>query len=100
MENIILKKSSKVISDCGFFEKDSSTIFRIEFIDYRKTWETFVIKSWENAWESRDKLEKYFRLIFVDKKILPDSLQKKTNQEICQELKGKSLLITTSIGEK
>jgi len=99
MENIILKKSSKVISDCGYFTKDSSTIFRIEFIDYRKTWESFVIKSWEHQWEQRDQLEKYFRLVFVDKKILPESLQKKSDKEICQELKWKSLLITTSIGD-
>ena len=97
MENIILKKSSKIITDCWFFTKDSSTIFRIEFIDYRKTWKTYVIKSWEHQWEEKDELEKYFRLVFVDKKILPSDLQKKSDSEICQELKGKSLLITTSI---
>lgn len=100
MENIILKKSSKIISDCGYFTKDSSTVFRIEFIDFRRTWETYIIKKGEHQWESREQLEKYFRLIFVDKKSLPENLQKKSDDEICQEIKGKSLFITTSIWDK
>lgn len=92
MENLILKKSSKVITDCFSFEKDGSTLFRVEFIDYRKTWKTY-----EKDWKTKDELEKYFRFIFIKLEDLPEKYQKMDNSEICQEFKGKSVIITTSI---
>lgn len=92
MENLILKKSEKVITDCFHFKKDDSTLFNLEFIDYRKTWETY-----EKDWITKDKLEKYFRHLFINKNTLPESYQKMDDSKICQELKGKSVIITTSI---
>lgn len=93
MDSIEIKKTSRVITDCFSFEKDSSTIFNIEFTDFRPTSETYVDKTWN----TRSKLEKYFRHIFVDKKQLSQELQKKSNSEICQAIKWKKLYINTLI---
>ena len=59
MMKIELKKSSKVIVNCSHFtnKEDSSTVFRLSIVDYRKTWETYTNKEWQ----IKDKLEEYVR---------------------------------------
>ena len=90
MTNIILRKSSKMIVDVRPFKE--GTLFKIEFLDYRKTWKTYL-----KDWVTRDELEKTIKFVFVEKKDLWSDFEKLDSNKICQELKGKSLLITTSI---
>lgn len=95
MQKIELKKSSKVIVNCSHFidKEDSSTVFRLSIVDYRKTWETYTTKDWK----TKDKLEEFLRPLFVKKSLLSSDLQKLDDDKICQEFKGKSVYITTTI---
>lgn len=95
MQKIELKKSSKIIVNCNHFidQNDSSTVFRLSIVDYRKTWATYTSKDWY----VKDKLEEYVRPLFVNKSKLSPDLQKLDDEKICQELKGKSVFITTTI---
>ena len=92
MENVILRKSSRIIVDCSHFKGDNWTIFKIEYCSLKKTWEK------NPNWT--DKLIKSIDPLYFDKSVLSQDLQKKSEDEICQELKGKSVIITTSIWDK
>lgn len=97
MTNIVLKKSSKVVAWCSHFtdKEDSSTVFRLSVIDYRQTWETYTSKDWT----VKNKLEEFIRPFFINKSSLSSDLQKLDDEKICQELRGKSIVITTSLDD-
>ena len=89
--NIKLRESKKMIVNVVYYE--TSSLFKVSFVDWRKTWKTYQDKSWN----SRDELEQVVKFVFVEQKNLGSDLSKKSPDEICQELKGKSVVITTSI---
>ena len=84
MENIVLSKSEKVISDCHKFtsKKDWVVYFSIDYIVNRKEWDSWVKKP-------------EFKVF--DRSVFPQTWEKKSDDEICQELKGKSLIIEQKI---
>ena len=84
MENVILSRSERVISDCHSFKKKdwSWTCFSIDYIVNRKVGD-------------ERKKEPQFKIF--DRSTLPASFDKKTDSEICQELKWKSLVIEQKI---
>lgn len=93
MENIVLKQSKKVIVDCRSFTKEGKVFFSIDYVDYQKTGNKYKTKDWIE----KDQLEKVIKFSIFDHSILPASFDKKSDDEICQELKGKSLIIEQKI---
>lgn len=92
--NIKIRESKKMIVNVNYYE--SSAIYKISFVDWRKTWKTYQDKSWN----TRDELEQVIKFVFIEPSALGSDLAKKSPTEICQELKGKSVVITTSITDK
>lgn len=95
MQNVILRESKKLIVSAVFIESYSA--FKIGFLNYRKTWKTYIDKK---SWQERDSLEEFIDYLFINKDKFPSEFDKKSPSEICQELKWKSVVITTSISEK
>ena len=98
MENIVLTKSERPIVDCRHFmwkdEKGNSLPkFSIDYVVKKKSDETYQDKDWQTRNVRKSEVE--FKIF--DKKILSPELQKKSDDEICQELKGKSLVIEQKI---
>ena len=93
--NIKIRESKKMIVNVNYYE--SSSIYKISFVDWRKTWKTYVDKK---TWDTRDELEQVVKFVFIDSSALTWDLAKKSPTEICQELKWKSVVITTSIADK
>ena len=77
-----------MISDCRSYEKDWSTHFVIEYITWENSWKTFIWKDWNE----KNELKKVFKNQFIDRWDLPQSFDKKSDDEICQELKGQFLV--------
>lgn len=92
--NIKIRESKKMIVNVHFYE--SSAIYKISFVDWRKNWKTYQDKSWN----TRDELEQVVKFIFIEHSALGSDLVKKSPSEICQELRGKSVVVTTSISDK
>ena len=92
--NIKIRESKKMIVNVNYYE--SSAVYKISFVDWRKTWNTYQDKSWN----TRDELEQVVKFVFIDSSALTWDLAKKSPDEICQELKGKSVSITTCIVDK
>lgn len=85
-----------MIVDVHSFKKDDSTLFRVEYVDYQKTWKTYTAKDWT----TKDELTKVIKFLFVDKKNLWSEFEKSDDVKICQDLKWKSIVITTWIDDK
>lgn len=90
-----IKETKKLIAGCNSFEKDWNLVFKLEYIDYAKTWETWIDKDWKE----RDQLEKVIKPLFIPwSKFNEDkNYAWKSPKEICQELPWKSLVISTKI---
>lgn len=88
MENILKQSSKKLITDCRFFEKEWSITFVIEYVTWKTTWKTFVWKDWQD----HNELKKSFENLFITRSDLPQIYDKKSDDEICQDLKWKSLV--------
>lgn len=84
MENVIISKSEKVISDCHLFDRKD---WSWEYISVDYLWK---VKNWEN-WETKP----FFKIF--PKSSLPAWYEKKSKEEICQELKWKKLVSETKI---
>lgn len=98
MENITLTKSERPIVDCRHFTwKDEKgnplSKFSIDYVVKKKSDETYQDKDWNTRNVRKSEVE--FKIF--DKTTLPSSFDKKSDDEICQELKGKSLVIEQKI---
>jgi len=97
MENIILSTSTKPIVDCRVFnwkDKDWNPTKRVS-VDYvvkRKT-----DKTYEKDWKTYDVWESVVEFKIFDRSALPVYFDKKSDTEICQELKWKSLITEVKI---
>lgn len=89
MQNLKIFEKSQPIVDCSSYEKDWETKFDLMIIETSFSGE--VSSTWKKI---PTRTVKSFR---VNKKNLPEDLQKLKNDEICQALKWRSLLTTTSI---
>lgn len=92
MQKIDLWSSKRVVTWCTSFEssKDHSTRFRLDYVQ---------ISFDENKKSSSWKLipQKEVKSLSVSKKSLGAEFEKMKDDEICQVLQGKSILMTTSL---
>jgi hypothetical protein len=95
MENILLSKSEKTITDCkSFNSKDWTGVkFSIDYVVNKKTDDTYT----NEKWETKNKWIKEVQFKIFDRSSLPQSFDKKSDSEICQELKWKSLITEVKI---
>lgn len=90
---ITLRESKKLIYDCYRFSKeDWSSTFILKYIDSVPDW-SYTWKDWKEYTRFKDETKSYF----LDKSKLPENYQKLEDKKICQDLKGKSIVITTSL---
>jgi len=80
-----------MITDCRSYEKDWTMNFVIEYITWKPSWKTFIWKDWKE----KNELKKSFENLFVTRSELPQIFDKKSDEEICQVLKWKSLVRAT-----
>ena len=91
---IIIRESKKVIVDCFHFSnKDWWVSFCLKYLNRVPNWQTYVWKDWKSHSSFDDKVDSYF----IDKEKLWENYQKLDPSKICQDLKGKSIIITTSL---
>ena len=98
MENIILSTSTKPIVDARVFDsKDQQgnpiKKVSIDYVVKRKSNETYQTKDWQ----TRNKRDSVIEFKIFDRNTLPAIFDKKSDSEICQELKGKSLITEVKI---
>lgn len=93
MENITLSKSERPIVDCRHFSSNGVVKFAVDYVVKKKTEKTYQTNDWQtrNVWESVVEFK------IFDRSSLPASFDKKSDDEICQELKGKTLVIEQKI---
>ena len=91
----ILKEAKKQIIGANFYVKDWKTFYRVEYVDFAKTWDTWIDKEWKE----RDKLERVIKFVIVDfDKLKEDkNFVWKSEKEICQVMVWKSLVISTKL---
>lgn len=94
MKKIDLRSSKRIIVSCTSFEskKDSSTWFRLKYIQT-----TFDENHKSSTWKLIPQDE--IKNLSVSKVSLGAEFEKMSDDEICQELQGKSILMTTSLGD-
>lgn len=94
MKKIDLRSSKRIIVSCSPFtsSKDSSTRFRLKYIQT-----TFDENHKSSTWKLIPQDE--IKNLSVSKVSLGSEFEKMSDSEICQELQGKSILMTTSIGD-
>lgn len=92
MQKIDLWSSRRVIVSCTSYEskKDSSTRFRLKYIQT-----TFDENKKTESWKLIPQDE--IKTLNVSKKSLGAEFEKLSDDKICQELQGKSILMTTSL---
>mgnify|MGYP006989036466 CR=1 FL=1 len=92
MQKIDLWSSKRVIVSCSSFtsSKDSSVWFRLKYIQT-----TFDENHKSSTWKLIPQDE--IKTLWVSKKSLGAEFEKMKDEEICQELQGKSILMTTSL---
>lgn len=98
MENITLTKSERPIVDCRHFTwKDEKgnplSKFSIDYVVKRKSDKTYQTSDWQ----TRNVRDSVVEFKIFDRNSLPASFDKKSDSEICQELKWKSLVIEQKI---
>lgn len=98
MENIILSTSTKPIVDARVFDsKDQQgnpvKKVSIDYVVKRKTDKTYKTSDWQ----TRNVRDSFVEFKIFNRSDLPASFDKKSDSEICQELKGKSLITEVKI---
>lgn len=89
MQNLKIFEKSQPIVDCTSYSSGWETRFELMIIVVSFNWE--VSSTWKKI---PTRTVQSFRIF---KKSLPDDIQKLKDAEICQVLKWKALLTTTSI---
>lgn len=94
MQKIDLWSSKRIITSCTDYEskKDSSIWFNLDYVQV-----SFDENKKSESWKLIP--QKEIKTLSISKKSLGPDFEKMEPKKICQELLGKSILITTSLGD-
>lgn len=94
MQKVDLRSSKRVISAVSSYisKKDSSIWFRLDYVQV-----SFDDNKRSDSWKLIPIKE--IKSLSVSKKSLGSEFEKLKDEEICQVLLGKSILMTTSLGD-